>query len=122
MQSSLPAAGSTLTSYHSSPYPYIIINFNIPSSSLPPPAPTQPVIGNGQEVLAAAAKPDAPQNTNMVPLRLAASAAAVLQPQKKRLLEERPPQIKVPATPKDPLTQNRAPITAHAKSDIKYPC
>ncbi|KAG1847327.1 hypothetical protein DFJ58DRAFT_915236 [Suillus subalutaceus] len=42
----------------------------------------QSVIGtDGQEVLATATKLDAPQNTNMVPLRVAASAAAVLQPQ-----------------------------------------
>ncbi|KAG1839131.1 hypothetical protein DFJ58DRAFT_733490 [Suillus subalutaceus] len=80
----------------------------------------QSVIGtNGREVLATATKLDAPQNTNMVPLRVATSAAAVPQPQTKHLQEDRPPPTKVPATLKDPPMQNKAPITARATSDIK---
>lgn len=40
MQSSIPAAGSmpTSESHHSCPSSYVVINFNIPSSSLPPSA------------------------------------------------------------------------------------
>ncbi|KAG2147040.1 hypothetical protein BD769DRAFT_1413866, partial [Suillus cothurnatus] len=38
MHNSLLAAGSIATSYHSSPSSYIVINFNVPSSSLPPSA------------------------------------------------------------------------------------
>ncbi|KAG1811676.1 WD40-repeat-containing domain protein [Suillus variegatus] len=72
MQSFLPAAaGSIPTSYHSSPSSYIVIDFNIPSSSLLPSArdlarlgdaahanrceTVQPVVANGQEVRTTAA-------------------------------------------------------------------
>ncbi|KAG2757579.1 hypothetical protein P692DRAFT_20824397, partial [Suillus brevipes Sb2] len=110
MQSSLSTAGSIPISYNSCPSSYVVINFNISSSSLPPstrdlarlsdahanrfetlhtscaPGPpntlaTQPVSGNGREVLATTAKPDARQNTNTNPLGVVASSAAVLQPQ-----------------------------------------
>ncbi|KAG1734779.1 hypothetical protein EDB19DRAFT_1996378 [Suillus lakei] len=153
MQSSesFPAAGSMPTSYHSCPSSYVVINFNIPSSSLPPsacdlarlsdahanrfetvqlntsapsntlathPLPAaQPVIGNRREVPApVAAKPDTSKNATTVPLRVVALAAPASQPRKKHLQEDRPLQTKVTAMPKD---LNKAPVTAHAKSDIK---
>ncbi|KAG1718605.1 hypothetical protein EDB19DRAFT_1920344 [Suillus lakei] len=96
-----------------------ISELSAPSNTLathPLPA-AQPVIGNGREVPApAAAKPDTSKNATTVPLRVVASAAPASQPQKKHLQEDRPPQTKVPAAPKD---LNKAPATAHAKSDIK---
>ncbi|KAG2156789.1 uncharacterized protein EDB93DRAFT_1246982 [Suillus bovinus] len=135
MQSFLPAtAGSIPTSYHSSPSSYAVINFNIPLSSLLPSAcdlarlsdahanqfeTVQPVITNVQEVRTTTVKSDAPQNTNTDALRVAASTVAVLHLQTKHLQvrEECPPQTKVPATLKDSLTQNKASIISHAKSD-----
>ncbi|KAG2342656.1 hypothetical protein BDR05DRAFT_963859, partial [Suillus weaverae] len=130
-----PAAGSIPASYHSIPSSYVVININIPSSSLPPSArdlarlsdvqlsastpsnalathalPPIPVIVNGREIPAAAAKLDAPQS---------AKAATVPQPQTKRFQEDCPPQTKVPAVPNDLPFQNKPPVTPHAKSDIK---
>ncbi|KAG2110437.1 hypothetical protein BD769DRAFT_1674598 [Suillus cothurnatus] len=101
MHNFLPAAGSMTTSCHSSSSSYIVINFNIPDTH-----------ANRFETVPV-------PHTNPVPPRIAASAATDPKPQTKRLQEDRPPQTKVLGTPKDAPTQNKAHITAYAKSDIK---